>query len=441
MDLSPVSTLPLPHQQLPPVRGYEDDPTSPDVKRRRANGAGNYHAVGRLHGAFSDVPPDPMRTSPEGGPYQPMRPYPHTSLPEISTIPRSHSGPMPPPPRRPGGGPWPEQEVARRHSGFDESLRLPPLQTAVSPSPVRAQSMDMRQPILPAPVFSLPVPQEKRSSNIEEAVMSIPFKRKLEALSRISRPLPIHSSEQDRSPVETRGAVIAVEGPNSQILHTVGQAVEKALLACSEVSLRCWIPDPETIETDGSQPTALTTGLSAYMKTILCWQEKSRQITAHVTSRRGGVSATDTRQTRNRNAGVLVRLDAPTLTETAPLSSLKTPVALMKEGYSLTISDKFASSTPNTDLYLPENHWQWMANMWRGTPGADLVVYVQVSEEDEIKKFGAVEIVKHAGLIVVRVPSGTTLDEATERRMAFELIEWMRDGTFLNAAPPRRRDD
>lgn len=441
MELSPVSTLPHPHQQLPPVRGYEDDPTSPDAKRRRANGAGNYHAVGRLHGTFSDGTPDSLRASPEGGPYHAMRPYPHTSLPELSTIPRSHSGPMPPPPRPPGGASWPEQEPARRHSGFDESLRLPPLQTAVSPSPVRAQSIDMRQPVLPSPVFSLPLPQEKRPNSMEEAVRMISFKRKLGALSRICRPLPVHSSEQDRSPVEPRGAIIAVEGPDSQLLRNVGKAVEKALLACGEVSLRSWLPDPEPTETGRSKTKAAESEFSVYMRTVISWQEKSRQIAAHVTGTRDGVSLSDARPTRNRGAGVSRRPEAVAATEKSPISSGKVPVALMKEGYSLTISDKFAARTSNSDMYSPEDHWQWMANMWRGTANADLVVYVQPSEEDELKKFGTVEIAKGMGLIVVRIPSGTSIDEATERRMAFELVEWMRDGGFRNTVPSNWRND
>lgn len=426
MELSPVSTLPLPHQQLPPVRGYEDDPTSPDAKRRRANGAGNYHAVSRLHGTFGDVAPESMRTSPEGGPYPAMRPYPHSSLPELSTIPRSHSGPMPPPPRPPAGAPWTEQEPARRHSGFDESLRLPPLHAAVSPSPVRTQSLDMRQPILPSPVFSLPAPQERRPTNMEEAVMSIPFKRKLAALSRICRPLPVQLSEHDRSPIERRGAVIAVEGHNSQMLHHVGIAVEKALLACGEVSLRSWAPDPEPIEAGRATAAPSEPGFSAYLRTIISWQEKSTQIVAHVTNMRDGSSSGP---------------EGSTAAEQVPLASSKVPVALMREGYSLTLSDKFASSTSNSDLYSPEDHWQWMANMWRGTPNADLVVYVQPSEDDEMTKFPAVEFGKRMGLIVVRIPIGTTIDEVTERRLAFELVEWMRAGAFRNGVPPNWRDD
>lgn len=432
IELSPVSTLPLPHQQLPPVRGYEEDPTSPDAKRRRANGAGNYHAVSRLHGAFSEGTGDSMRTSPEGGPYPTMRQYPHTSLPELSTIPRSHSGPMPPPPRPPGV-PWTDQEPVRRHSGFDESLRLPPLQAALSPSPVRTQSLDMRQPILPSPVFSMAAPQEKHASSSQDAIMSIPLKRKLAAMARISRPLPVASSDHERSPVDPRGAVIALEGPNPHMLHQVGQSVEKALHACGEVSLRSWASSPETTETISRPRTAASeTGFPSYLRTMLDWQDKASQITAHVTGARGSGSPTDARQSE---------VELSKAPEGKPLTSSKVPVALMKEGYSLTLSDKFACSTPISDLYTPQDHWQWMANLWRGTPSADLVIYVQPSDEEEIKKFGSVDFAKRMGLITVRIPRGATLDEATERRMAFELVEWMRDGAFRSAVPPNWRDD
>lgn len=62
------------------------------------------------------------------------------------------------------------------------------------------------------------------------------------------------------------------------------------------------------------------------------------------------------------------------------------------------------------------------------------------SDEDEMKKFGTVEISKRMGLITVRTPKGQSLDEATERRLAFELIEWTRDGSFRMEVPVNWRD-
>lgn len=410
----------------------EDDPTSPGIKRRRANGAGNYHTVGRLHGGFGDAQSDPMRTSPETGPFPAMRPYTNTGLPEISMIPRSHSGPMPPPPRPPGA-PWVENERMRRQSGFDESLRLPPLQTTTSP--VRAApNVDRQPPMLPSPIFNLPPTQEARPSNPEETIMSIPFMRKLSLLSHICRPLPVSGQGQ---PSETRGAVIAVEGSQSDMLQDVGQAVEKVLQACDEVALRTWIPDTtRPLETPKSESDAM---FPSYFRTVMSWQEKAKEMKSYVTRGDGINSPSVSKPLADTGSEIAKGKErvAPT-SETVP--SNKMPVALIKEGYSLTMSDKFACSLPISDSYTPQDHWKWMATLWRGTPCPDLVIYALPSDEDEMKKFGTVEISKRMGLITVRTPKGQSLDEATERRLAFELIEWTRDGSFRMEVPVNWRD-
>jgi hypothetical protein len=53
---------------------------------------------------------------------------------------------------------------------------------------------------------------------------------------------------------------------------------------------------------------------------------------------------------------------------------------------------------------------------------------VKPSLEDEIAKCGTVDSYK--GLMVVRVAVGKDLDDATERRIVFEVIEWVRGGSF-----------
>ncbi len=432
MDLSPVSALPHPHQ-LPPVRSMEDDPTSPGIKRRRANGAGNYHTVGRLHGTFGDAQSDSMRTSPETGPFPPMKPYTNTGLPEISMIPRSHSGPMPPPPRPPGA-PWVENERMRRHSGFDESLRLPPLQTTTSP--VRAAaSVDRQPPTLPSPIFSLPSTQEVRSSNPEETIMSIPFMRKLSLLSHICRPVPVSGQGW---PTEARGAVIAVEGPQFDMLQDVGQAVENGLRACDEVALRTWIPDTTSLA--GAPKSESDTMFPSYFQAVMSWQEKTKEIKSHITPGGDGIAPIASKTTANAESEIVRGKErVPSQSETVP--SHKVPVALIKQGYSLTMSDRFACSLPISDSYTPQDHWKWMATLWRGTPCPDLIVYALPSDEDEMKKFGSVEISKRMGLITVRIPKGHNIDEATERRLAFELIEWTREGSFRQEVPANWRDE
>lgn len=422
MELSPGGSLPMPHQHhFPPVRGLDDSgDMSPEMKRRRANGAGNYHAVGRSQN------PDQMHASPEGVSQHggAMRSYPGTALPDLSTIPRSHSGPMPPPPRPPGAASWGEPTRNRRHSGFDESLRLPPLQTSMSPTHARHSMTHM----LPAPNFELSSPDEIHSGNQEEAVMAIPLVRKLGLLSRMSRPIAASSPRDKSSSNYRRGAFVTVEGPNPRILHAVGQAVEKYLLACSEVHLRGWIGDAEAgdsaIESDRHYKRSDMEGspdgdgsFPSYFRTVMSWQERSREITDFVS--RGEQQQQDERSK----------------------SADKIAVALIKEGFSLTLADRFACTTPIADWFSPQDHWQWMASLWRGIPSPDLIVYAKPSDEEEIKQRGSVEFIKQAGLMVIRISDGKPVDEAIERRLSFELMEWIREGSFREEVPVNWRLD
>ncbi|KAL1870408.1 hypothetical protein VTK73DRAFT_2646 [Phialemonium thermophilum] len=135
------------------------------------------------------------------------------------------------------------------------------------------------------------------------------------------------------------------------------------------------------------------------------------------------------------------------------VGSSHVPVALVKGGFSLRISDQFACQMPIVDLYAPVDHWHWMATLWRGVVGADLVIYVRAaSPHDGLHGVGtgldeaaagalrtargqpgvtasSVEI-ESPGIVVVRVGSDGTVDKKTERRLGFEVVEWVRAGTF-----------
>ncbi|CAI4211739.1 unnamed protein product [Parascedosporium putredinis] len=105
----------------------------------------------------------------------------------------------------------------------------------------------------------------------------------------------------------------------------------------------------------------------------------------------------------------------------------KIPVALAPKGFSVTCSDRFACSIPIEDAYAPTEHWQWMATQWRGMVGPDLFVYVKPTADPGINLRNTVEL-KSPNVMLVRVPMEGTLDEKTERRLAFEIVEWVRGG-------------
>lgn len=101
---------------------------------------------------------------------------------------------------------------------------------------------------------------------------------------------------------------------------------------------------------------------------------------------------------------------------------------------------------PITDAYSPTDHWQWVATLWRGVPGADFTVYVRSGAEtasnnsdgrqspghpmtgDMWGNKAHVEIREDLRTMVVRKDSGR-VDDAAIRRVAFEVGEWARSGS------------
>ncbi|KAH6851235.1 hypothetical protein B0I37DRAFT_445137 [Chaetomium sp. MPI-CAGE-AT-0009] len=161
----------------------------------------------------------------------------------------------------------------------------------------------------------------------------------------------------------------------------------------------------------------------------------------------------NTNTTTTTNNNTTSTTNNTTTTTTAP-NHPRLPIALLPSGFSLTLADRFACAVPISDAYAPVDHWQWMATLWRGVVGADLVVFGSsfvgggMGEEGGgvVMGPGTVEV-KSAGLIVVKVPVGgsgsgsgygerdgeVVVDEKMERRLGFEVVEWVRGGGWLNA--------
>lgn len=274
------------------------------------------------------------------------------------------------------------------------------------------------------------------------------LKQKLDMLSNISQvALPVSRSNP-------RGAFIAVEGSNKTLLEDVGLSLEKGLIALGEVALKVWsndtenhgatVGDPEMghqTEKDASQRS--DNNFSSCLETMLTWRQKAKQIAHHVTGESLGESSQDDRTEKDPKIvqAKSTEVRTPPNEGKAADRRTKTPVALVKGGFSLTVSDQFASTVPISDRYTPADHWRWMASLWRGTVNPDLVVCVNDSQDDESITTGTVDVSKRMGLIEVKVPKGKKLDEATERRMAFEVMEWLRDGTARDETSRSWRSD
>jgi hypothetical protein len=272
-------------------------------------------------------------------------------------------------------------------------------------------------------------------------VLTIPLVTKLEVLSTIS---PALAPPGPGSPVvETRGAVVAIEGPEARLLEQVGAAVQKALHGSGEVELKTWSETPSTPIPSDDEAKQYDTGSGSssrksseaglpsgemfdrYLQTIMNWHEKSRQIIRHITTRPAIGQGVDANQLPDRRASEGEVMTARRVS--APLPRL--PVAVLPTGFSLTISDRYACSIPIADHYAPIDHWHWTATLWRGIVGPDLLIYVKPCAQDEVNRFGGVEFWS-SYVMIVRIVVGSLLDEKTERRVSFEVLEWIRGGSF-----------
>ncbi|EQK98872.1 HMG box transcription factor [Ophiocordyceps sinensis CO18] len=333
-----------------------------------------------------------------------------------------------------------------RRSSFEHSP------TSVLPFASKLPSfrdVDSSDPILPTSLAMTPTRDNAigRGGTLRDMIMSISFKRKIAVLASICQPAPPLLNEANFDGI--RGAFIAVEGPDAMLRQGAGIAIEKGLVACGEILLKVWRDDADGHESTGwDEGNALPLGrrggskfgdyFEPYLKSISAWQKKSRQIGRHITGTRTLLSSAE----EQRADGERVAAQAQSTEACTPpdddleqAAATKMPVALANEGFSLTISDRHACALPIPDTYSVVDHWQWMATLWRGTVCPDLIVYVMPSDEEENNERRTVELSRRMGLIVVKVPAGKGLDEATERRLAFEVMEWMREASFREPLP------
>ncbi len=416
-----------------------------------------------------------MRTpSFSGPPAPPPTPQSGYALPSAAQLVRQAPGVMAPPPRLPQV-PYtmPTGHRAVTAGGFDESLRLPPLRTQVPHSPTQSDSGSI--PGTAGLGINHHGLGDSQARSIEAMVKTIPYRNKFRVLCKISPPL---APPGPGSPaVETRGPVIAIEGADAALVKAVGAVVEKVLVGSGECAVRVWgdgavasassassLADDDadadaegepdggdannknrwSVSTHGAgrgngSGSGTSTGngngngvrssqhspFGAYLATIMEWHAKSDAIVKHVTTvpAAGGFQRTQSRVT---------------------------PVALITGGFSCTLADRFAVSIPIVDSYAPIDHWQWMATMWRGIVGPDLVVYVRSAGAAAGAAAGAGSGAGAGGAAAPPVPSngGTVglelpwvmvvrvdddkgaLDEKTERRLAFEVVEWVRAASF-----------
>ncbi|KAM0138245.1 hypothetical protein ACHAP3_003572 [Botrytis cinerea] len=403
---------------------------SPDFKRRR----------------FTNDPrvypqPSPMvYSSPQQGFTRnqqiPMSAGPFRNPPQ--PLPGSRTGAMGPPQSAPMRSTHMQQSMTptyrNRTPTFDESLRLPPLQTQLlttaTTSAHRPTDREVRSES-----------KESQARSVEAMVMTIPFLNKLNILSKISPPL---AAPGPTSPAQdVRGAVIAIEGVEEGLIREVGDFIRGHLEKDASCIVRSWMTgsddrresgdsamdgdaDSEMQDVSGVRVTRekgkerikgkdenkhemvmdmkdlqekeeYADPFVEYLTTISQWHRNSAQITKFITTVPPSSPRRDTSATSS----------TPQSSEASQSSTphKRTPIALIPHGYSLTLSDAYSLKLPINDSYAPIDHWQWMATLWRGIVGADLTIYVKGVGREEMERYRGVEwSVGGAGRgIVVRI--------------------------------------
>ncbi len=321
-------------------------------------------------------------------------------------------GAMGPPPQQSPMNRQPRTRYPARSDAFDESLRLPPLQTQIqSSTPITSQRLDARTEA-----------REIQARSIEAMVMTIPYVNKIKVLTKISPPLAPPGLASPAQ--ETRGAIIAVEGSDKDALAKVGAFINEHLSKDPSCKIRTWgttsskTDSPQVVDTEMtiSIPQAMPQEYDDekdpfvnYLDIISDWHKRSSEMIKYITT------SPHCSSTENDSAA------------TPAAKGKVLPIALVPGGFSLSTSDTFALRIPINDSYAPVDHWQWMATLWRGIVGPDLTIYVNKVGRDEMNKMGGVEIRVDCAAIIVRVLEGAQMDEKTARRLGFEVVEFVRN--------------
>ncbi|KAH8590312.1 hypothetical protein B0O99DRAFT_722146 [Bisporella sp. PMI_857] len=395
-----------PHPRPQPLHAHHEQEEdmellspSPDQKRRR----------------FTNEPP-PQRgyaTSPIS--FSPPQPFSRNGPPMSATYRQQLPGPgmlvragnMGPLPQ----SPMTQQsryQYSTRSGVFDESLRLPPLQTQI------VRSIEHR---------------DSQALGVEAMIMTIPFLNKIRMLHKIAPPLRTPGLASP-SP-EVRGAVVAIEGTEKALLAEIGNFLIEYLSKDPSCAVQTWttskLPSKHTTSPAGDTEmsdaaTSSSKSLTSYelsqdpfveyLSVVLDWHSKSQDIARYI------ITPPTTSFPMPLNPAITSTTINPKIHKPKIL-----PIALLPHGFSITTSDDFAKHVPINDEYSPVDHWQWMATLWRGIIGPDVTVYTMRTDRMEIENFGSVQVIREHWSIILRLPESGKMDETTARRLGFEVLE------------------
>jgi HMG box factor len=294
-------------------------------------------------------------------------------------------------------------------------------------------------------------------------VMTIPFINKIKVLAKISPPFASSQTSTIKTTPQGRGAVVAVEGQDTEAVNAMLQFLKELLSKDSQYHIHVFEGPDVNLSQGSDESEDMGDATVQYLDTISAWHKISDEIIHFITALPSGsplslqsgspeeissgispksiMSKTAKLQISSPRSSPTVDTDATmktttTIASTSGKGEITTtkapfPVALVPR-YQLSTADAHACATPINDAYAPTDHWQWMASLWRGCVGPDITVYTRECEKEELDKYGGgmpVEVrLNDARTLIVRkaIDSRGEIEEKALRRVGFEVEEFLR---------------
>jgi HMG box factor, other len=304
-------------------------------------------------------------------------------------------------------------------------------------------------------------------------IMSLPVLTKVKMLAMAAPQLATPGPASP--PFEVCGAILAIEGLDSERVTTMTEYLTEELSKNEKFSVKTFSGPPiakHSKEDLESADYELRGPFEYFLETIGKWHRVSREMCKFITTKpsknKGLVSATtDTEDavvaassqhaTGRRaeegsrpaepeigspvsphtiiptTANLSIKSPSRVASPDAKSSKESVPIAIVPR-YQLTTVDVAAVSMAITDSYSPNDHWRWLASLWRGCVGPDITIVLrgpgegaEGSGENWDSLSTGVEVrLQGERTVVVRIGSSGEIDEKVLRRVGFEVEEYLR---------------
>jgi hypothetical protein len=272
-------------------------------------------------------------------------------------------------------------------------------------------------------VNTLPAANHDQSRSVEAMVMSVPYPVKLKVLGKITPPLKTPGLTSPANAV--RGAIISVEGDDLAAVQELCTWLQE-ILKNDEFKVQAKLFEPPKLPEDDKKEVTF----ADYLDIIKEWHGRSKEmveyITTPVTADEKAVSTPESENDTSDKEMEEIKKSDEKEPEKPPETTLTRPVVILPT-YQLHASNIYTSRIPIADAYSPTDHWQWMATLWRGTVGPDLIIYIRDAKPEELQREKMVDLVDEIRCLTVRKEKGASkMEDAALRRIGFEVGEWIR---------------